>query len=191
MFGDRVWQRIQRDVAPLLDRRDDVRGVILASTIVPNRNWFILVTSDEFIVVRAASWRLRPVAVVDRVERTVLHSRLTLTGRRTVALGSVDYHVSRVQLRAVMSQNADYEAHRANEAARRPAVASPHRGHAVNAADSSARARPRGTAHRGERPTAVVQNSAHRSRQRERSPEYDHELADLRKIVRELRNGLV
>ena len=152
----------------MLEPTDDVRFVIVVSTVAPNRNWFLLVTRDEFIVVRTGLWRLRPVVVSRRLPRTVLRPRITLTRRRTIELRGVDYYVSRLQLGELHAQNDDYLAGNASDAAPAPVLPVPR-----------ARAAPVSRAVR-----------RHRPRRPARSVEYDQELAELHEIVRELRDGL-
>jgi hypothetical protein len=104
---DRLQNRVRRQVASLIAPDDDIRFVILTSTIVPNRNWFLLVTGDEFIVVRVAHLRLRAIDINERPP-TLLSPRTTPTLRRSVTIGITDHYVSRTQLRQVRAHNDDY-----------------------------------------------------------------------------------
>jgi hypothetical protein len=129
---DRLQQQIRRQVAAWFEHENDIRFIILTSTIVPNRNWFVLVTRNEFIVVRVSRLRLRALAIEERFPRTLLESRITPTLRRAVVIGMRDHYVSRLQLRHLRAHNADYltsasspeatESHTAKIAALRRAV---------------------------------------------------------------------
>jgi hypothetical protein len=117
----------------MVEPDDDIRFVILTSTIVPNRNWFVLATTDEFIVVRAAHLRLRAIDIKERLPRALLQSRTTPTLRHAIAIGTTDHYVSRLELPQLHAHNDDYvnsthptrvenESHAAKIAALRRAV---------------------------------------------------------------------
>jgi hypothetical protein len=101
-------QQIRRQVASMVEPDDDIRFVILTSTIVPNRNWFVLATTDEFIVVRAARLRLRAIDIKERLPRGLLQSRITPTLRHAIAVGTTDHCVSRLELPQLREHNDDY-----------------------------------------------------------------------------------
>jgi hypothetical protein len=58
------------------------RGAFPTSTRVPNRNWFVVVTRDEFVVVRLGWWWLRSLCIAERVPRTLLRPDVAPTLKR-------------------------------------------------------------------------------------------------------------
>jgi hypothetical protein len=101
-------QRIRRRVAPLLEANIDIRFAFPTSTRVPNRNWFVVVTRDEFVVVRLGWWWLRPRCVAERVPRTLLRPDITSTLKRAVYIANKEYYVPLIHLHEVRAQNDDY-----------------------------------------------------------------------------------
>jgi hypothetical protein len=170
----------------MLEAGTEIRFVIVASTFVPNRNWFLVVTRDEFIIVRVSSYvRLRATRIEHRFPRTLLHARVTPTGRCAVTIGVVDYYVSRIQLREVRAQNDDF-VRSARTQCVRPAVAHRETVDAPAPRPSPAPDRvatPRAT-------NAAPDNRDAGARIPVTAPELRDEIADLRAFIRELEDHI-